>query len=50
MTQRETNSDVTIESVGGVGIKRITTVADNSTGKWQGLELRELAKLGEVFA
>jgi 5'(3')-deoxyribonucleotidase len=38
------------EKSGGVGIKRITTVADNSTGKWQGLELRELAKLGEVFA
>lgn len=38
------------EKSGGVGIKRITSVADNSTKKWQGLELRELAKLGEVFA
>ena len=36
------------ESAGGVGIKRITKVADNSTGKWQGLELRDLCQLAEM--
>ena len=38
------------ETVGGTGIKRITTVADNSTGKWVGLELRQLEKLGTLVA
>ena len=33
------------ESVGGVGIKRITKVADNSTKKWKGFELRNLQEL-----
>ena len=33
------------ESVGGTGIKRITKVADNSTKKWKGFELRNLQEL-----
>lgn len=33
------------ESAGGTGIKRLTTVADNSTGKWQGLTLKYLKDL-----
>lgn len=38
------------ESAGGVGIKRLTKVADNSTGKWQGLAIKQLAELAEVVA
>ena len=33
------------ESVGGTGIKRITKVADNSTKKWKGFELKNLQEL-----
>lgn len=33
------------ESVGGVGIKRLTKCADNSTGKWKGLAIRQLTEL-----
>ena len=33
------------ETAGGVGIKRITKVADNSTGKWKGLTIKDLAEL-----
>ena len=33
------------ESAGGVGIKRLTSVADNSTGKWKGLAIRNLNQL-----
>lgn len=36
------------EQVGGTGIKRITSVADNSTKKWKGLELKDLCKLAEL--
>ena len=38
------------ESAGGVGIKRLTKVADNSAGKWQGLAIRQLAELVEAVA
>lgn len=38
------------EEVGGIGIKRITTVSDNSTKKWKGLELKDLCKLSNVIA
>lgn len=38
------------ETVGGIGIKRITKVADNSTKKWKGLELKDLCKLSTVVA
>lgn len=38
------------EQKGGTGIKRITTVSDNSTKKWKGLELKKLEKLGEIVA
>lgn len=38
------------ESAGGVGIKRLTKVADNSTGKWKGLTMRQLAELAETVA
>ena len=33
------------ESVGGVGIKRLTSVADNSRGLWKGLTIRNLNQL-----
>lgn len=33
------------ESVGGVGIKRLTSVADNKSGKWKGLAIRNLREL-----
>ena len=36
------------ESAGGVGIKRLTKVADNSTGKWKGLAIRQLKELAGV--
>lgn len=36
------------EQAGGVGIKRITSVADNSTGKWQGLQLKNLCELTSI--
>ena len=38
------------ESVGGVGIKRITTVSDNSRKLWKGLELKDLGRLSEMVA
>ena len=38
------------ETAGGVGIKRITKVADNSTNKWQGLQLKDLCELAELIA
>lgn len=38
------------ETFGGKGIKRITKVADNSTKKWQGLELKDLSKISEILA
>ena len=33
------------ENAGGIGIKRLTKVADNSTGKWKGLAIRNLNQL-----
>ena len=33
---------------GGTGIKRLTSVADNSTGKWQGLTLEDLTQLAAM--
>ena len=38
------------ENMGGIGIKRITHCADNSTKKWKGLELRDLCKLEMLVA
>ena len=38
------------ESAGGVGIKRLTSVSDNSRGLWKGLTLKDLCKLGELIA
>lgn len=38
------------ESVGGVGIKRLTTVSDNSRKLWKGLELKDLGELSEMVA
>ena len=35
---------------GGRGIKRLTSVADNSTGKWQGLQIKRLNELASLFA
>ena len=37
------------EQAGGKGIKRLTSVADNSTKKWQGLELAKLELLEEIL-
>lgn len=36
------------ENMGGIGIKRITHCADNSTKKWKGLELKDLKKLEKL--
>ena len=33
------------ENAGGTGIKRITSVADNSRGLWKGLQIKELVQL-----
>ena len=38
------------ESAGGVGIKRSTKVADNSTGKWKGLAIKNLNQLEKAVA
>lgn len=38
------------ENAGGIGIKRLTRVADNSTGKWQGLTLKNLIELESLVA
>lgn len=38
------------EQAGGTGIKRMTKVSDNSTGKWKGLQLKDLCKLGNLVA
>ena len=36
------------ESVGGVGIKRLTSVANNKSGRWKGLAIRNLKELAGV--
>ena len=38
------------EEVGGIGIKRITKVADNSRKLWKGLEVKNLGNLAIVVA
>lgn len=38
------------EEVGGIGIKRITKVADNSRKLWKGLEVKNLGNLATVVA
>ena len=38
------------ENVGGVGIKRITKVADNSRKIWKGQELKHLNELAAILA
>lgn len=38
------------ESVGGVGIKRLTTVSDNSRKLWKGLVLADLGRLATLVA
>lgn len=38
------------EQLGGIGIKRLTTVSDNSRKLWKGLELKELEKLSNLVA
>lgn len=38
------------ENMGGTGIKRITTVADNSRKLWKGLAINKLTNLGLVIA
>ena len=34
----------------GIGIKRLTSVADNSRGIWQGLSIKRLGELAEILA
>lgn len=34
---------------GGTGIKRLTSVADNSRGLWKGLTIKDLNKIAEIF-
>jgi len=38
------------ENAGGIGIKRLTRVADNSRGLWQGLTLKNLIELESLVA
>ena len=38
------------EMAGGVGIKRLTSVADNKTGKWKGLAIRQLNQLNGAIS
>lgn len=38
------------ETVGGVGIKRLTTVSDNSRKLWKGLTLADLGRLATLVA
>lgn len=37
------------ENVGGKGIKRLTTISDNSRKLWKGFELKDLTKLEEFL-
>jgi len=37
------------QSQGGIGIKRLTSVADNSRGLWKGLSLKDLRQIDKVF-
>lgn len=37
------------ENLGGTGIKRLTSVADNSRKLWQGLEIKSLLELNKLF-
>ena len=37
------------QEYGGIGIKRLTHCADNSTSKWQGYTLRNLKDLEKVI-
>lgn len=38
------------ETVGGIGIKRLTSVADNSRKLWKGLEIKKLNELAIVIS
>lgn len=38
------------EEAGGTGIKRLTTVSDNSRGLWKGLTLADLGRLATLVA
>ena len=38
------------ERAGGIGIKRITSVADNSRGLWKGLMIKNLVELAGVIS
>ena len=37
------------ESLGGTGLKRLTTVADNSRGLWKGLTIKHLKEVAEIL-
>lgn len=38
------------ENYGGVGIKRLTSCADNSRGLWKGLVLKKLREIDEIIS
>ena len=38
------------KSFGGIGIKRLTSVADNSRGLWQGLSIKNLKEVAQIVA
>ena len=38
------------ESFGGKGIKRLTTISDNSRGLWKGATLKHLKELAQILA
>ena len=37
------------ENLGGTGVKRLTTVADNSRGLWKGLTIKHLKEVAEIL-
>lgn len=43
-----TNNLVEWTKANGIGIKRLTTIADNSTKKWKGYCLKDLRYLAEM--
>lgn len=38
------------EEMGGTGVKRLTSVADNSRGLWKGLSIKNLKEIAEILA
>ena len=38
------------EEMGGTGVKRLTSVADNSRGLWKGLSIKNLKEIAKILA